>query len=345
MTQHGNLRGLGLISGAAAVLIGSRRARTLRAVAPELRSPALWLPVTTCDPVTLWITRRIGGHYVTRVEGGVTVTRHDVEDGQDVYVYRPEKPGGGALLWIHGGGTVSGTPAYDHALCSRLARDHGILVVSARYRLAPEHPFPAAHDDCFAALRWLHRFAGRLGIDPDRIAVGGGSAGGGLAAGVVQRAVDEGVPVAFQLLLYPMLDDRTTARQPSHRGRLVWTRRSNAFGWASCLGPGHAFRDLPPYAAPGRRTDLTGLPPAWIGVGDLDLFYEEDLAYAQRLAAAGTPVDLRIEPGMYHAADYLKHKAPSMRAFRQSLSDAIGQGLGIKDRTENDPKDVGRGSV
>jgi acetyl esterase/lipase len=336
MTHHNTLPRAALIAAGAAAVFGSRRARTIKAVAPELRSPALWFPITTCDPVTLWLTRTIGRRYVPPIADGVTVTQHDIEHGQDVYVYRPRKPGGGALLWIHGGGTVSGTPEYDHALCSRLARDHGILVVSARYRLAPERPFPAAHNDCYAALQWLHRSADQLGIDPDRIAVGGGSAGGGLAAGIVQRAVDESVPVAFQLLLYPMLDDRTTTRPPSHRGQLVWTRRSNAFGWASYLGPDHALRHLPPYAAPGRRTDLTGLPPTWIGVGDLDLFYEESLDYAQRLTAAGTQVDLRIEPGMYHAADYLKPKAPPMRAFRQSLSDAIGQGLSIEDRAEND---------
>ncbi|UDY23547.1 alpha/beta hydrolase [Nocardioides sp. Kera G14] len=294
----------------------------------ELRSPALWLPITTAGPISLAIGRWAYDLIATRIADDVEVTRHDVDGGQEVYVYRPPQPNGGALLWIHGGGTVQGRPENDHDLCSRLARDQGIVVVSTRYRLAPEHPFPAAHDDCFAALQWLHRSTDMLGIDPGRIAVGGASAGGGLAAGVVQRAHDEGVPVAFQLLLYPMLDDRTTTRPRSQRGRLVWTPDANVFGWAAYLGAAHASTDLPRYAAPGRRTDLAGLPPTWIGVGDLDLFYEEDTGYAQRLKAAGTAVDLRIEPGMYHAADYLKHTSPSMRAFRQSMFDAVGRGLG-----------------
>ena len=125
-----------------------------------------------------------------------------------------------------------------------------------------------------------------------------------------------------------MLDDRTTTRPSAHRGRLIWTPRSNEFGWSAYLGPGHATRDLPPYASPGRRADLTGLPPAWIGVGDLDLFHDEDLDYARRLQAAGATVDLRVEPGMYHAADYLKHKAPSMNTFRRSMFQAIGRTIG-----------------
>lgn len=302
----------------------ARRAHAIRAVAPELRSAALWLPATTSGPLTLDLGRRVCHLAASRVADGIEVTQHRVDGGQDAFIYRPAQSTGAALLWIHAGGNVLGRPEIDHDLCSSIARGRQVIVVSTRYRLAPEHPFPAAHDDCFAALRWMNRSADLLGIEPDRITVGGASAGGGLAAGIVQRAVDEGVPVAAQILLYPMLDDRTTTRPRSRRGNFMWTRRSNAFGWAAYLGSDHAARDLPPYAAPGRRSDLDNLPPAWIGVGDLDLFHDEDVDYAQRLNAAGVQVELRVEPGTYHAADYLKPTAPSMLRFRRSMLDAIG---------------------
>ncbi|MGW5261912.1 alpha/beta hydrolase [Microbispora sp. NPDC004025] len=313
----------------------ARRHHTLSAVAPELRTsalrtPALWLPRPITGKLSLALARRLSGG-TTRPAEGVAVTRHAVPGGQDAFVY--ESPGrprpGGALLWIHGGGTILGHPESDHELCSRIARDLGILVVSARYRLAPEHPFPAGFDDCFAALRWLHDAAPALGADGARVAVGGASAGGGLAASVVQKAHDQGLPVAFQLLLYPMLDDRTAlVRDHRGRGRIGWTARSNTYAWSCYLGRGPRVAEPRPYAAAGRREDPRGLPPAWIGVGDLDLFYSENLRYAGRLGAAGVPVDLVVEPGMYHGADFDHADVPSMRAFRQSMLDALAAAVG-----------------
>jgi acetyl esterase/lipase len=201
-------------------------------------------------------------------------------------------------------------------------------VVSAEYRLAPEHPFPDAFDDCFAVLRWLHGRAAEYGLDPDRVAVGGASAGGGLAAAVVQRAVDEGVPVAFQLLEYPMLDDRTVLRRNDEgRGRFGWTAASNRFGWTSYLGHAPQQAEPRPYAAPGRREDLTGLPPAWVGVGELDLFFEEDAEYVRRLEAAGVPCTFVGVPGMYHGADAIARDADSMRRFQSRMIDAVRTGL------------------
>ncbi|NMD57005.1 alpha/beta hydrolase [Tsukamurella conjunctivitidis] len=311
-----------------ATVTAVRRTRALRAVAPGLRKPAAAL-LPSLGPLTLRVVRAMPAPPAAApTGGGVTVRREAVDGGQDVYVYTPVEPNGGALLWIHGGGTIIGSPEVDHRRCVRIARDNGVVVVSARYRLAPEHPFPAGHDDCFAALRWLHDAAADLGIDPARVAVGGASAGGGLAAGVAQRAVDEGVPVAFQLLIYPMLDDRTTIRPADHRGALTWTRRSNAFAWDAYLGAGHAAREVPAYSAPARRTDLSGLPPAWIGVGELDLFHDEDLDYARRLEAAGVPVELVVEPGMYHAADLFAARTTSMRAFTTAAVRAVGRGVG-----------------
>lgn len=315
---------LGAAGTAAASAAG--RIRALRGVAPGLRHPAAAM-IPSIGPVSLKAVRAARGPSGMPTRGGVTVTRHDVDGGQDVYVYTPAAPNGGALLWIHGGGTIIGTPEIDHQRCVRMARDTGAIVVSTRYRLAPEHPFPAGHDDCYAALRWLHDGAAERGIDAARIGVGGASAGGGLAAGVVQRAVDEGLPVAFQLLVYPMLDDRTPTRPADRRGALVWTRRSNAFAWDAYLGAGHAEREVPAYAAPARRTDLAGPPPAWIGVGDLDLFHDEDVDYARRLEAAGVPVELLVEPGMYHAADILAARATSMRAFTRAAIGSTGTHL------------------
>jgi acetyl esterase/lipase len=249
-----------------------------------------------------------------------------------------DRPGAG-LLWVHGGGLVLGRPEGDHELCSRIARDLGILVVSARYRLAPEHPFPAALDDLVAALRWLADPAAGLGVDPTRVAVGGASAGGGLAASAVQRAHDEGLPVAFQLLVYPMLDDRTVLRRDlDGRGRIGWTPRSNAFGWSAYLGHQPGVAEPRQYTAAARREDLTGLPPTWIGVGDLDLFRDEDVDYARRLAEVGVPVRLLVEPGMYHAAELrLQATVPSMRAFQQAAFDALAEGLDLADGRSGRP--------
>ncbi|WP_169981102.1 alpha/beta hydrolase [Microbispora sp. H10836] len=323
----------GVLAAAAVAAAAARRHHTLSAVAPDLRTPALrtpalWLPRPIIGKLSLALARRLSRH-TTQPVTGVAVTRHDVPGGRDAYVY--ESPGrrrpGGALLWIHGGGTIVGHPESDHELCSRIARDLRITVVSARYRLAPEHPFPAGFDDCFAALRWMHDAAPALGVDGARVAVGGASAGGGLAASVVQKAHDQGLPVAFQMLLYPMLDDRTAlVRDHRGRGRIGWTPRSNTYAWTCYLGCGPRVAEPRPYAAAGRREDLRGLPPAWIGVGDLDLFHPENLRYAERLRAAGVPVDLAVEPGMYHGADFDHHTTvPSMRAFRQGMLDALAR--------------------
>ena len=223
------------------------------------------------------------------------------EDGARVRVFTPARPSGSALLWIHGGGLVIGTARIDDRFCGETARDTGAIVVSVDYRLAPRHPFPAAHDDAYAAWSWLQRHADELGVDPGRIAVGGQSAGGGLAAALVQRLHDEGGAVAAQLLLCPMLDDRTAAdRSLDARKHLVWDNRSNLVGWRSYLGHEPGAAGEPAYAVPGRREDLTGLPPAWIYWSDIELFAAEDRAYADRLSAAGVAVTTVTLPDVAH---------------------------------------------
>jgi acetyl esterase/lipase len=190
-------------------------------------------------------------------------------------------------------------------------------VVSVAYRLAPEHPFPAALDDAHAAWQWLQGAAASLGVDPARVAVGGASAGGGLAACLAQRLRDEGrVQPAAQLLVYPMLDDRTAARRElDGAGHLVWHNRSNRAGWSAYLG---GAPEVPAYAVAARHGDLHGLPPAWIGVGDLDLFWSEDRAYAERLEAAGVAVEFLEIAGAPHGFDMMAPDVPLARAFAAS---------------------------
>jgi acetyl esterase/lipase len=219
---------------------------------------------------------------------------------------------------------IVGSPQFEAGGAGRLARELGAVVVSPDYRLAPEHPFPAALDDCMTALRWMFVHAAELGIDPDRIAVVGASAGGGLSAAVAQRSHDEGIALRAQVLVYPMIDDRTVlAGDHGGRGALAWTPEANRFGWTAYLGHAPRSADAPEYAAPARREDLAGLPPAWIGVGDLDLFYEESVAYAERLTAQAVPCTVLTVPGMYHGADGVTPKARSMVEFRASMMDHL----------------------
>ena len=255
------------------------------------------------------------------------------EGGPDVMVrlYRPANlpSPAPAYYYIHGGGMVLGDVAGSDASCANVAAELNVLVASVEYRLAPEHPFPAPLEDCYAGLVWLWRSREELGIDPDRVAIGGGSAGGGLAAGTALAARDRGeVPLCFQLLVFPMLDDRNITRS-SHAitdGR-TWNREANLAGWDAYLAGNAGGDDVSPYAAPARATDLSGLPPAYINVGDLDLFVDEDVAYARAMADAGVPVELHIYPGAYHASNGFtpnaslskRWNADEMAALRRAL--------------------------
>lgn len=243
--------------------------------------------------------------------------------GQGVPEAGSPKP---ALLWIHGGGLIIGDAGQDHAFCQRASDELDAVVASVQYRLAPDHPFPTPLEDCYSALRWL---AGQPDVDPERIAIGGGSAGGGLTAALALLARDrEEVRPAFQLLVYPMLDDRTTRRTDiDERGFRLWNQRANRIGWRSYLGSAYGSADVPPTASPARSTDLSGLPPAWLGVGDHDLFYDEDLEYARRLREAGVDCDLTVVPGAYHAFDGIEPKAPVSRDFTQAQITALGRAL------------------
>jgi acetyl esterase/lipase len=246
-----------------------------------------------------------------------------LESGAGVRLFRPVGVAGPApaLLWIHGGGFVIGTARQDDPVCRGFSKTLGITVASVEYRLAPEHPYPAPLQDCYAVLTWL---AALPAVDPGRVAIGGASAGGGLAAALALLARDRGeVSPAFQLLVYPMLDDRSgaAADKPNYR---LWNARANRFGWTAYLGSAD-----PVVAVPARRDDLSGLPPAWIGVGDNDLFHDEDLAYAERLTSAGVPCQVEVVPGVFHGFDLVAPKAPVSQRFFASQCDALRSGLAL----------------
>jgi acetyl esterase/lipase len=219
-----------------------------------------------------------------------------------------------ALYWIHGGGMVTGTRfAAGEAL--EAAASVGAVVTSVEYRLAPEHPAPAPLDDCYAGLLWVAEHADQLGVDPSRIVLGGTSAGGGLAAATALRVRDEGGPGLAGLLLgCPMLDDRMTTVSASQFGDdVLWTRASNEFGWRSLLGDRFDTDDVSIYEAPGRATDLSGLPPTFIDVGSADLFRDEDVAFASTVWASGGDAELHVWPGGFHGFELLVPSATLTR--------------------------------
>lgn len=233
-----------------------------------------------------------------------------------------------ALLHIHGGGYVVGSAAMTEAANRARAADMGCVIVSVDYRLAPETAHPGPIEDCYAALRYLHENAEALGVDSKCVGVTGESAGGGLAAALAVMARDKGeYPIAFQHLIYPMLDDRTcTAAQPHpHCGEFIWTLDQNRFGWSAYLGhaPG---TDTKPYAAAARAEDLSGLPPAFIAVGAIDLFMEENLEFARRLTRAGVPVELHVYPGAFHGFDMAADAAVS-KAFKWNSDNALRRAM------------------
>jgi acetyl esterase/lipase len=224
------------------------------------------------------------------------------------------------LLWLHGGGYVMGHPEQDDGSCIQYVRELGIIVISVDYRYAPKYPFPVGLGDCYTALQWVVAHAQDLGVDGKRIAIGGASAGGGLAASLIQFTHDrQEIKPIFQLLVYPMLDDRTVLRSKiDNNDHIVWNQRSNRFGWESYLGTRCGAENVPEYSVPARRKELTGLPETWIGVGTLDLFHDEDLAYAQRLKECDVKCEIYTVPGAFHGFDVFDPQLPIVRDFRES---------------------------
>lgn len=310
-------------------------AQALDKVHPELRGSlsGLLLRVSRVALNARWLKVIRVLDAVTHGVASVGTAVH-VVPGAGVRVYvidqRPD-PGmaGGtpALLHIHGGGFVFGRPGVQFSALKRVSRALNCLVVSVDYRLAPETPFPGALEDNYAALRWLHEQAGALRVDGSRVAVMGESAGGGHAAALTHAVRARGeLGLCFQVLIYPMLDDRTGCDGASGwSGHFVWSAGSNRFGWGALLG---GFGNPPSGSVPAREEDLRGLPPAWVGVGELDLFYAEDVAYARRLEAAGVATQLYVQGGAFHGFDLLARKTAVAKAFTQSWIEALGRGFG-----------------
>ncbi|WP_322924297.1 alpha/beta hydrolase [Paenibacillus campi] len=268
----------------------------------------------------------------------VMIHEYEIQGGADqplrVRVYMPAQqvetasslPG---ILWTHGGGHVLGSPEGEDKLCMLIVETVGCVIVSPDYRLAPEHPYPADVEDAFAALCWMMSDACPFSVRADRLAVGGASAGGGLAAALALLARDrKGPPLCFQLLLYPMLDHRndTPSSHEIHYPK-VWNRESNLAAWRMYLGSKAA--DL--YASPSLATDLTGLPPAYLCVGQLDPFRDETIAYAAKLAQAGIDAELHVQPGCYHGFENVAPEAAPSRRFRDAYVQALYRALNVSE--------------
>ncbi len=298
---------------------------------PEIGAALSALPaiLPVLDRKTLPIIReqRLGGLEAIPLSDRVERRDHTIPGppgGPDITV-RVHMPVGLArpapcLYSIHGGGYVLGDRSMDDLRFDHWCPKLGFIGVSVEYRLAPETAYPGPLDDCYVGLEWVHESAGELGIDRSRIGIGGASAGGGLAAALALLARDRGeLPVAFQMLAYPMIDDRQTT--PSSRWEVpIWNPGNNEFGWRSYLGDLYGSGDVPYTAAPARATDLGGLPPALIYVGTLDGFCDEDVLYAMRLYQSGVPTELHVYPGAPHGFDGF---APTAAVSRRCQQDTV----------------------
>ena len=290
---------------------------------PELRKAYSRMPAVPVHiPAVRHVFTLLMKLMPSRIKPVAGVSIEDRSVGQcTVRIFRPEgKTSGAGLMWIHGGGYIMGNIGMNDRECAALAKELQLVVVFVDYRLAPRHPFPAALDDCFEAWKFMQASAAELGLDRERIAVLGQSAGGGLAAGLVQRLADTGgVQPAIQVLMYPMIDDRTAANQELDQARhFFWNNRNNRGAWDWYLGKPPGLGDMPAYSVPARREDLSGLPPSWMCVGEVDLFYQEDCAYAERLRAAGVPCELHIAPQTPHAYDFI---APDSSVTKATMQD------------------------
>jgi acetyl esterase/lipase len=268
---------------------------------------------------------------VPELGDGVERTDHEIPGtgGVVVRVHRPVGATGDlpCIVWMHGGGLVIGSYAGDDARFDRWCPLFDCVGVSVEYRLAPETSYPGPLEDCYAALAWVHAHAAELGVDRDRIGVGGPSAGAGLAAALALLARDRGeVPLTFQLLIYPMLDDRQTTASSGWTDP-IWPPSANTYGWTAYLGDRKGGPDVPAYAAPARATDLRGLPPTLVAVGAIDGFSDEDIDYAVRLRHAGVPVDLSVYAGAPHGFDGLAPDAAVARRANRDIEEWLAAHL------------------
>jgi acetyl esterase/lipase len=339
MAGGGTLLAIGLLATTplSRVLAASSTPDLLLDVDPELRPAAehfikLGTAVQDLTPATLAEHRAGGDRAPLRSLPGVPFEQRQIPargktPATGIYIINARagsaRPG---ILHTHGGGYVTGHPhnvLYD---LQHTAKELDATIVSVDYGLAPETRYATSIEQNYAGLKWMHDHAAEIGVDRARIVVMGESAGGGHAAILAIVARDRGeVPVCFQCLVYPMLDDRTgsTRPVPPHIGRLIWTAQNNRFGWNAFLGQTPGGMSVPVIAVPARCKDLKGLPPAFIGVGSIDLFVDEDVEYARRLIEAGVPTQLVVVPGGYHGFDGLAADTSVAKAFNAAKMDAL----------------------
>jgi len=325
--------GLAMASDAPGLTIDQR----LAPIAPELRPAARQMLESGFPPITAEMLRAMpadgggGGPAPELLPGIPTAERQVRADGAlpavKVFVVNSNpaqrRP---AILHIHGGGMVVGSARGELRYLQEIAQALDCVIVTVEYRLSPRVRYTESTADNYAGLKWLYRNADELGADRARIAVMGESAGGGHAAILAIMARDRGeIPLVFQSLVYPMLDDRTgsSGPVPGHIATVGWSPPENRLGWESFLGVQPGSADVPVAAVPARQTDLAGLPPAWIGVGGVDLFVNEDIEYARRLTLANVPTELLVIPGGFHGFDRMAGETTLARTFNQSKLDAL----------------------
>lgn len=308
----------------------------IKSVAPELRVAASQLPTHDITPKELAEIRKTRDVTRPTPEDTPGVTFISIPGMNDappvpllIFDPKPEENNKPVYLHMHGGGYIMGYSRFHADLLPVTAAACACVVVSVDYRISPETTFPGPMEDNLSALLWIRDNADSLGIDPNRIAIGGESAGGGHAAQLAIAARDRGIPLALQVLIYPMLDDRTGSTIPVEEpiGHYLWTAGSNVYGWTSYLGQPAGADRVPYGSVPARVDDLSGLAPAWIGVGDIDLFVAEDIEYGRRLEAAGVPVQMHITEGGFHGFDGIAANTEPAKVFTKSWHSALKQAL------------------
>ncbi|MCM3677098.1 alpha/beta hydrolase [Peribacillus simplex] len=304
-------------------------------VLPELRQAFAHFPGFQFEENLEWSRSLLLNPHVEKSEHVHTISRMipGVVGEMLVKIYEPAERNRDklpAMLWIHGGGYVMGHPDMDDVLCERFVQTAGCVVVSVDYRLAPEHPYPAAIEDCYAGLVWMTDEAESLGIDVNRVAIAGASGGGGLTAALALMVRDKGGPsIIFQMPLYPMLDNRniTPSSHENTENHATWNRTNNLAAWSMYLGEGNDDNEISPYAVPSRTENLAGLPPTYTCVGQLDLFRDETIEYVTRLAQAGVDVEFHLYPGCFHCFEVFVPEAEVSQRAIQSYMDAMARAL------------------
>lgn len=336
LTAAGCGLGTGVAQAANAVRLGALSLeQRLAPIAPELRPSARRMLEMGMPPITEEVLRNLppdGGPPPAQLLAEIPVAEKDLAPqgslpGVKVFVINSDpakrRP---AILHTHGGGFILGSVTGELRYLQETAQALDCTIVSVEYRLSPAARYDTATEDTYAGLKWLHDNAEQLGVDQRKIALMGESAGGGHAALLAIKARDRGeVPVAFQSLVYPMLDDRTGSSRelPSHVATVGWSPSENRLGWKSFLGVEPGGTQVPAAAVPARIDRLEGLAPAWIGVGGVDLFASEDIEYARRLTLAAVPTELLVIPGAYHGFDRVAVETSLARRFTQAKLDAL----------------------